>query len=70
MKRECHDELERGRLFRDLDGQLVSLVKVSGKLCYWVPVSQAEATRQVTHRDNFVRRFRPLSEPGDLKKAA
>jgi hypothetical protein len=60
---------ERGLVYRDLDGQFVRLVKVTKNLCAWVPVAQGEATRQVTHRDNFVRRFTPLKK-SNLKKAA
>jgi hypothetical protein len=51
---------ERGLVYRDLDGQFVRLVKLTKNLCTWVPVSQGESARQVTHRDNFVRRFTPL----------
>ena len=51
---------ERGLVYRDLDGQFVRLVKLTKSLCTWVPVAQGEAAGQVTHRDNFVRRFTPL----------
>jgi hypothetical protein len=51
---------ERGVVYHDLDGQLVQLVNVKKNLCTWVPIPQGEASRQVTHRDNFVRRFTPL----------
>jgi hypothetical protein len=50
---------ERGVVYRDLDGQFVRLVKLTKNLCTWVPVAQGQAVRQVTHRDNFVRRFTP-----------
>jgi hypothetical protein len=50
-------------VYRDLDGQLVRLVKLTKELCTWVPVAQGEAGRQATHRDNFVRRFTPLKKP-------
>jgi hypothetical protein len=53
---------ERGLVYRDLDGQFVRLVKLTKNLCTWVPVAQGEAARQVTHRDNFVRRFTPLKK--------
>jgi hypothetical protein len=53
---------ERGVVYRDLDGQLVQLVNVKRNLCTWVPVAHGEAARQVTHRDNFVRRFTPLKK--------
>jgi hypothetical protein len=53
---------ERGVVYRDLDGQLVRLVKLTKNLCTWVPVAQGEAARQVTHRDYFVRRFTPLKK--------
>lgn len=59
---------ERGLVYRDLDGQLVRLVKVTKNLCTWVPVAQGEAELRVTHRDYFVRRFTPLKK--SLKKAA
>ncbi len=51
---------EHGGVYRDLDGQLVQLVSVRKNLCTWFPVSEGQAARQVTHRDNFVRRFTPL----------
>ena len=51
---------ESGRIYRDFDGQLVQLVAVKKNLCTWVPVSREQAWGQVTHRDNFVRRFKPL----------
>ncbi len=53
---------ERGVVYRDLDGQLVRLVKLTKNLCTWVPIAQREAARQVTHRDYFVRRFTPLKK--------
>ncbi len=49
-----------GKVYRDLDGELVCLVEVRKNLCTWVPLTQAEKSRQVTHRDNFLRRFKPL----------
>jgi hypothetical protein len=57
-----HPGPERGLVYRDLDGQLVRLVKLTKNLCTWVPVSQGEAARQITHRDYFVRRFTPLKK--------
>lgn len=57
-----HTGPERGLVCRDLDGQIVRLVKLTKSLCTWVPVAQGEADRQVTHRDNFVRRFTPLKK--------
>jgi hypothetical protein len=60
---------ERGAVYRDLDGQLVRLVKVTKYLCTWVPIAQGEAARQVTHRDYFLRRFTPLKK-SNLKIAA
>lgn len=60
---------ERGVVYRDLDGQFVRLVKLTKKLCTWVPVAQGEAARQVTHRDNFLRRFTPLKK-STRKRAA
>jgi hypothetical protein len=62
-------EPERGGVYRDLDGQLVQLVNVTRKLCTWVPVSDNETPQQVTHRDNFLRRFTPLKR-SNLKTAA
>ena len=64
-----HPGPERGAVYRDLDGQLVRLVKVTKNLCAWVPIAQGEAELRVTHRDNFVRRFTPLKK-SSLKKAA
>jgi hypothetical protein len=60
---------ERGAVYRDLDGQLVRVVRLTRNLCTWVPISQGEASRQITHRDYFVRRFTPLKK-SNLKKAA
>jgi hypothetical protein len=60
---------ERGAVYRDLDGQLVRVVKLTRHLCTWVPITQGEAARQITHRDYFVRRFTPLKK-SNLKKAA
>ena len=59
-----------GRLFRDLDGSLVHLVSVDRDLCSWVAISDSEKIRQVTHRDNFRRRFRTLEEDQFTSKAA
>ena len=59
-----------GRLFRDLDGSLVHLVSVERDLCSWVSISIAEADRQITHRDNFRRRFRSFDTPDFEPKAA
>jgi hypothetical protein len=53
---------ERGLVYRDRDGQFVRLVKLTKNLCTWVPIAQGAAARQVTHRDNFVRRFTPLKK--------
>jgi hypothetical protein len=58
-----------GRLFRDLDGSLVHLVSVEHDLCSWVPISAAETNQQVTHRDNFRRRFRSFDTPDFETKA-
>ena len=58
---------ERGLVYRDLDGQFVRLVKLTKNLCTWVPVAQGEAARQVTHRDNFVRRFTAIIRSGSDK---
>ena len=57
-----HPGPERGAVYRDLDGQLVRLVKVTKHLCTWLPVAQREAAREVTHRDYFLRRFKPLKK--------
>ncbi len=56
---------EQGSVYRDIDGQLVRVVKVSKYLCTWVPISHSEQTRQATHRDNFVRRFTPLNRSSE-----
>jgi hypothetical protein len=54
--------VQQGRVYRDFDGKLVLVVKVKKDLCTWVPVAEAEKTRQITHRDNFVRRFTSLKK--------
>ena len=60
-----------GRLYRDLDGSLVHLVSVKRDLCSWVALSDAERNRQVTHSENFRRRFRLFDAVEfDAKKAA
>ena len=64
------DRLIPGRLFRDLDGSIVHLVAVERDLCSWVAVTDAEKNRQVTHRENFRRRFRSFDEGEFESKAA
>lgn len=60
-----------GKVYRDLDGSLVHLLDVRRSLCSWVPVSGTAATIQVTHVENFRRRFRKLDSPrNDLKRSA
>lgn len=51
-----------GRVYRDLDGTLVHLISVQRDLCSWVPLTDEEKNRQVTHSDNFRRRFRAFEE--------
>jgi hypothetical protein len=50
-----------GEVYRDLDGELVQLVGVDRELCCWIPLSQPWAAREITHCDNFVLRFHPLT---------
>ena len=50
-----------GDLYGDLDGELVQLVSVDRDLCCWTPLSHPLGPREITHRDNFVLRFQPLS---------
>ena len=52
-----------GRLFRDLDGSLVHLLSIERDLCSWIAINTAEADQQVTHRENFLRRFRSFDIP-------
>ena len=61
-----------GRVYRDLDGTLVHLVAVDHDLCSWVALADASERRQVTHRENFRRRFRSFEggPPPDWKKKA
>lgn len=54
--------LTAGELYRDLDGSLVNLIAVENDLCYWTWLADSEDNQAVTHRDNFVRRFRPFHE--------
>lgn len=54
--------LTPGRLYRDLDGSLVHLVSVDRDLCSWVAITDTERNRQVTHRENFRRRFRSFED--------
>ena len=63
MAREVRDRfLIPGGVYRDLDGSLVHLVAVERDLCSWVAATDAEKNRQVTHRENFRRRFRSFEE--------
>jgi len=57
-----------GQIYRDLDGGLVQVVSVDRELCCWISLTQAWPARQVTHRDNFLQRFRPLAD--ELSQAA
>lgn len=50
-------EPEIGGVYRDVDGSLVRLVAVENNICCWVPQSCASDSHQMSHRDNFVRRF-------------
>ena len=50
-----------GQIFRDVDGELVQLISVDRELCCWIPLTEAWAARQVTHRENFAQRFHPVS---------
>jgi hypothetical protein len=68
-KRTRERGVEQGSIYRDLDGQLVCLVKVKRNLCTWVPISEADKTRQVTHCDNFVQRFTTLKKKSDDRAA-
>ena len=54
--------LAPGTLYRDLDGSLVKLIAAFNDLCEWVPLTQRDEPPQVTHRDNFVRRFRTFND--------
>lgn len=49
-----------GNVYRDLDGSLVHLLDVEHDLCHWVLIAQGPTGVQVTHIDNFRRRFRAL----------
>ena len=55
-------QLIPGRLFRDLDGSLVHLIKVDRNLCSCIALTDADENRQVTHADNFRRRFRSFDD--------
>ena len=57
--------------FYDLDGTLVHLVEVKRDLCSWVAATDAAKKRQITHHENFRRRFRAFDEQEiDNAKAA
>ena len=62
--------LAPGRLYRDLDGSLVHLVYVDRDLCSWVALNDSEKKRQVTHRENFRRRFRRFEQRIETNAAA
>jgi hypothetical protein len=51
-----------GRVYRDVDGTLVHLVAVDRDLCSWIAMTDAHKTQQVTHSENFRRRFRAFEE--------
>ena len=72
MANEAKDRfLVPGSVYRDLDGSLVHLVAVERDLCSWVAATDAEKNRQVTHLENFRRRFRSFVEDLiDWKKVA
>jgi hypothetical protein len=59
-----------GRLYRDLDGSIIHLVAVDREVCSWVAASDAEENRQVTHCENFRRRFRTFDDDELETKAA
>ena len=64
-------KLVPGRLFRDLDGSLIHLISVERDLCRWVAISDAANKCQVTHRENFRRRFRSYDDTQfEAKRAA
>lgn len=60
MERHIPQRKPNRDFYRDLDGQIVRLIKVDKNLCTWVAVSGGDAVTQVTHHDNFVRRFTPV----------
>jgi hypothetical protein len=67
--------LVAGRMYRDLDGSLVELISVERGLCSWVATTDAEKNRQITHQENFRRRFESFDDktsdfPVDLGKVA
>ncbi len=47
-------------VYRDLDGTLVQLLAVDNKVCCWTALGSPSDATQMTHRDNFLRRFVPL----------
>ena len=60
-----------GRVYRDLDGTLVHLVAVERGLCSWVAATDGQKAYQVTHSENFRRRFRAFDDQEiDPAKAA
>lgn len=50
-------ELEIGGIYRDIDGSLVHLLAVQREICCWTPMGCTSDASQMTHRDNFIRRF-------------
>ncbi|MGH9523340.1 MAG: hypothetical protein ACRD3E_12505 [Terriglobales bacterium] len=72
--RELRDELEiaPGKVYQDLDGSLVQLLDINRNLCSWVPINGAPASVQVTHAENFRRRFRSFDviQAIDIKRSA
>lgn len=51
-------EVVAGSVYRDLDGSLVQLLNIERDLCHWVAMMQGPSVVQITHIDNFRRRFR------------
>lgn len=54
-----------GNVYRDLDGSLVHLLNVERDLCQWTAIAEGPTMVQVTHIENFRRRFRGL-DPASL----
>ncbi len=50
-------ELVIDDVYRDVDGSLVQLLTVADNICCWSLLGSASDEKQMSHRDNFVRRF-------------
>ncbi len=54
--------LREGATYLDLDGEPVTLVRIVGQICCWIPIDKDWNERQYTLVDHFLKRFRLFAE--------